>query len=49
MGFAGSVNRAYKGGSTKLMRALMFMFFVSAAVSTAVLYECRMFPSLIFG
>ena len=39
MGFAGSVNRAYKGGSTKLMRALMFMFFVSAAVSTAVLYN----------
>lgn len=39
MGFAGSVNRAYKGGSTKLMRALMFMFFVSAAVSIAVLYN----------
>lgn len=39
MGFAGSVNRAYKGGSTKLMRTLMFMFFVSAAVSTAVLYN----------
>ncbi|QRG86881.1 YeeE/YedE family protein [Bulleidia sp. zg-1006] len=39
MGFAGSVNRAYNGGSTKLMRALMFMFFVTAAVSTAVLYN----------
>ncbi len=29
-GFAGSVNRAYNGGSTKLMRAMVMMFFVTA-------------------
>ncbi|CAM3602240.1 YeeE/YedE family protein [Erysipelothrix urinaevulpis] len=29
-GFAGSVNRAYTTGSTKLMRAMMIMFFVAA-------------------
>lgn len=34
-GFAGSVNRAYKGGSTKLMRTLMFMFFITCLMSTA--------------
>lgn len=39
MGFAGSVNRAYKTGSTKLMRTLMGMFVASAALSTAVLYN----------
>ena len=38
MGFAGSVNRAYNTGSTKLMRTLMFMFFITAVLSTAVLY-----------
>lgn len=38
MGFAGSVNRAYNTGSTKLMRTLMFMFFITAAASTAVLF-----------
>ncbi len=29
-GFAGSVNRAYNGGSTRLMRAMAMMFFVTA-------------------
>lgn len=38
MGFAGSVNRAYKTGSTKLMRVLMLMFFATAVASTAVLF-----------
>lgn len=38
MGFAGSVNRAYNTGSTKLMRTLMFMFFITALLSVAVLY-----------
>lgn len=38
MGFAGSVNRAYKTGSTKLMRTLMLLFFISALGSVAVLY-----------
>ncbi|HEY9574156.1 MAG TPA: YeeE/YedE family protein [Lachnospiraceae bacterium] len=39
MGFAGSVNRAYATGSTKLMRTLMFLFFVTALLSTAVLFN----------
>lgn len=38
-GFAGSVNRAYNAGSTKLMRALMFLFFISAVVTAAFIYE----------
>lgn len=38
MGFAGSVNRAYTTGSTRLMRILMYMFFISAVMSVAVLY-----------
>ncbi len=39
MGFAGSVNRAYNTGSTKLMRVLMGMFTASAILSTAFLYN----------
>ena len=39
MGFAGSVNRAYKTGSTKLMRVLMGMFTATAAVSIAFLFN----------
>ena len=31
-GFAGSVNRAYRGGSTKLMRAMALMFFVTSLI-----------------
>ena len=38
-GFAGSVNRAYRTGSTKLMRTLMFMFFITALITTAFLYN----------
>ena len=38
MGFAGSVNRAYRTGSAKLMRVLMWMFLGTAAVSIALLY-----------
>ncbi len=38
MGFAGSVNRAYRTGSAKLMRVLMWMFAGTAAVSVAFLY-----------
>ncbi len=34
-GFAGSVNRAFNTGSTKLMRTLMFMFFITALSTTA--------------
>jgi len=29
-GFAGSVNRAYRTGSTQLMRAMIFMFFITS-------------------
>ncbi|NLX62942.1 MAG: YeeE/YedE family protein [Tissierellia bacterium] len=36
-GFAGSVNRAFNTGSTKLMRTLMFMFFITALSTTALL------------
>ncbi len=38
-GFAGSVNRAYRTGSTKLMRTLMFMFFISALITTGFLFN----------
>ena len=39
MGFAGSVNRAYTTGSTRLMKTLMLMFFLTALFSTAVLFK----------
>lgn len=38
-GFAGSVNRAYRTGSSKLMRTLMFMFFITALITTAFLFN----------
>lgn len=38
-GFAGSVNRAFKTGSTKLMRTLMFMFLISCILTTAFLFK----------
>lgn len=38
-GFAGSVNRAYKQGSTKLLRTLMFLFFITAFLVTAFLFN----------
>jgi uncharacterized membrane protein YedE/YeeE len=38
-GFAGSVNRAYRTGSTQLMRILMFMFFITALITTAFLFN----------
>lgn len=37
-GFAGSANRAYNGGSTKLLRALMLMFFLTSLMTGAVLF-----------
>ncbi|MEA4896391.1 MAG: YeeE/YedE thiosulfate transporter family protein, partial [Oscillospiraceae bacterium] len=37
-GFAGSVNRAYRAGSTKLMRAMMLMFLVSSILTAGLLY-----------
>lgn len=38
LGFAGSVNRAYRQGSTKLMRALMLLFTITAITCAAFLY-----------
>lgn len=38
-GFAGSVNRAFHSGSTKLMRALMGLFFISALLTIAFLFK----------
>lgn len=38
IGFAGSVNRAYRGGSTKLMQMLMFLFVVTAIVNAGFLF-----------
>lgn len=37
-GFAGSANRAYNGGSTKLLRTLCLMFFLSAVVVAALCF-----------
>ncbi|MDP8098664.1 YeeE/YedE thiosulfate transporter family protein [Pasteurella atlantica] len=39
MGFAGTVNRAYKTGSTKLMRALMLMLFATAVLNAGLLFN----------
>lgn len=36
-GFAGSVNRAYRTGSTHLLRSMMLMFFVAALMFAAVM------------
>ena len=38
-GFAGSVNRAYRTGSTRLMRTMMMMFFITALLSAAFLFN----------
>lgn len=40
-GFAGSVNRAYRTGSTKLMRAMMLMFFVSCVLTAGILFKAN--------
>ncbi|MCK5779518.1 MAG: YeeE/YedE family protein [Psychrilyobacter sp.] len=39
MGFAGSVNRAYNTGSTKLMRTLAYMFLLTSVLMVAFLYN----------
>ena len=43
-GFAGSVNRAFNTGSTRLMKALMFMFFITSVLTAAFLYKSGMAP-----
>lgn len=42
LGFAGSVNRAYNGGSTKLMVVLMFMFVVTATINAGFLMNSEL-------
>ncbi|SDJ16986.1 hypothetical protein SAMN04488540_105192 [Ferrimonas sediminum] len=37
IGFAGSVNRAYRRGSTQLLQTLMLMFVVAAAINAGIL------------
>lgn len=39
LGFAGSVNRAYRRGSTQLLQTLMFMFVVTAVVNAGILFN----------
>lgn len=39
IGFAGSVNRAYRRGSTQLIQTLMFMFVVTAIINAGLLYK----------
>ncbi|PNS02264.1 membrane protein [Petrotoga miotherma DSM 10691] len=38
-GFAGSVNRAYRTGSTQLMRAMIFMFFITSLMIMGFLFN----------
>ncbi len=39
IGFAGSVNRAYRRGSTQLLQVLMFMFVVTAIINAGILFN----------
>nr|WP_153664711.1 YeeE/YedE family protein [Shewanella intestini] len=39
IGFAGSVNRAYRRGSTQLLQTLMVMFVVTAIINAGLLYN----------
>ena len=41
MGFAGSVNRAYNTGSTKLMRVLAYMFLGTSILTAAFLFNAE--------
>ncbi|MBC7006370.1 YeeE/YedE family protein [Photobacterium sp. BZF1] len=38
IGFAGSINRAYRRGSTQLLQALMLLFVVTAIINAGLLY-----------
>lgn len=42
IGFAGSVNRAYRRGSTQLLQTLMFMFVVSAIINAGILVNANL-------
>ena len=37
IGFAGSINRAYRRGSTQLLQTLMFMFVITAIINAGLL------------
>ena len=39
MGFAGSVNRPYRTGSTKLLKVLMWMFLATTVITTALMFK----------
>jgi len=41
LGFAGSVNRAYRRGSTQLLQTLMFMFVVTAIINAGLLFNAQ--------
>ncbi|MCA2017496.1 YeeE/YedE family protein [Vibrio tritonius] len=41
IGFAGSVNRAYRRGSTQLLQTLMFMFVITSVVSAGLLLNAK--------
>lgn len=41
LGFAGSVNRAYRRGSTQLLQTLMFMFVVTAVINAGLLFNTQ--------
>ena len=41
IGFAGSVNRAYRRGSTQLLQTLMFMFVVTSVISAGLLFNAK--------
>lgn len=41
IGFAGSVNRAYRRGSTQLLQTLMFMFVVTAIINAGLLFNAN--------
>lgn len=41
VGFAGSINRAYRRGSTQLLQTLMFMFVVTAIINAGLLFNAE--------
>lgn len=48
-GFAGSVNRAFNTGSTRLMKTLVFMFFITSVLVAGFLYTSGMGAEMEFN
>ncbi len=48
-GFAGSVKRAFVTGSIKLMKTLMFMFFITSVIVAGMLYRESLTGVITFG